>query len=193
MCTRTSAGPYGPSPVPDAQAAFQWRRRKMGRGSALIVLAGALSCTARPDAQPASGANAQPASEADAQPASRPDAGNLQGTWRVVGAWVQGRPSAINVKGRSWTFQDSTIATAADGKIDQRGTVRIDTTSSPARLDFFLRRDSTSAGTLIRRQIYRLADDTLTVAYVLEHSRQAYPRSLDITKGVIKLKLVRKP
>jgi hypothetical protein len=37
----------------------------MGRGSALIVLAGALSCTARPDAQPASGANAQPASEAD--------------------------------------------------------------------------------------------------------------------------------
>jgi uncharacterized protein (TIGR03067 family) len=193
MCTTTSAGRYGPSTVPDAQAAFQWRRRKMWRGSALIVLAGALSCKARPDAQPASEANAQPASEADSQPGSRPDAGNLQGTWRVVGAWVEGRPSAINVKGRSWTFQDSTIATAANGKIDQRGTVHIDSTSSPARMDFFLRRDPTSAGILIRRQIYRLSDDTLTVAWVVGRSREAYPGSLDITQGVIKLKLVKNP
>jgi uncharacterized protein (TIGR03067 family) len=106
---------------------------------------------------------------------------------------VQGRPSAVNVKGRSWTFQDSTIATKADGKIDQRGRVHIDSTSSPARLDFFLHRDSTSAGVLIRRQIYRLSDDTLTVAWVVEHSRQAYPRSFDITDGVIKLKLVKNP
>src|SRR3954469_4487607 len=165
----------------------------MWSGSALILLAGALSCTARPDAQPESEADARPASEAEAQPASRPDASNLQGTWRDVGAWVRGKPSATNVKGRSWTFQDSTIATAFNGKIDQRGTMRIDSTSSPARLDFFLRRDSTSAGTLIRRQIYRLSDDTLTVAWVVEHSRQAYPRSLDITDGVIKLKLVKNP
>jgi len=165
----------------------------MWRGSLLIMLTGALSCRARPDAEPPSEAKAQPASEAEAQPASKPDAGNLQGTWRVVGAWVRGKPSAINVKGRSWTFQDSTIATAADGKIDQRGTVRIDTTSSPARMDFFLRRDPTSTGTLIRRQIYRLADDTLTVAYVVEHSRQAYPRSFDVTEGVVKLKLVKNP
>jgi hypothetical protein len=68
--------------------------------------------------------------------------------------------------------------------------VSIDSTSSPARLDFHLRRGS-GTGTLVRRQIYRLADDTLTVSYALENSRQAYPRSLDITDGVVKLKLVR--
>ena len=43
----------------------------------------------------------------------------------------------------------------------------------------------------MRRQIYRLADDTLTVAYALENSRQSYPRSLDVTDGVVKLKLVK--
>jgi uncharacterized protein (TIGR03067 family) len=115
----------------------------------------------------------------------------LQGTWRVAGAWVDGRPSAINVKGRTWTFQDSTLATAADGKVDQQGTVSIDSTTSPARLDFHLRRGA-GTGTLVRRQIYRLADDTLTVAWALENSRQAYPRSLDVTNGVVRLKLVRR-
>jgi uncharacterized protein (TIGR03067 family) len=164
----------------------------MLRVSTLIMLAVVLSCTARPDAQPASEANAQPASEANAQPASKPDAGNLQGTWRVIGAWVEGKPSAINVTGRTWTFRDSTITTAAKGKVDQRGTVSIDSTSRPARLDFFLHRGST-AGTLVRRQIYRLSGDTLTVSYVVEHARQAYPSSFDVTKGVVKLKLVKNP
>jgi len=86
--------------------------------------------------------------------------------------------------------RDSTIATADNGKIDQRGTVSIDSTSSPARLDFFLHRDST-AGTLVRRQIYQLSEDSLTVAYALQNSSKAYPRSLDVTKGVVKLKLVK--
>jgi uncharacterized protein (TIGR03067 family) len=168
----------------------------MRRGSALIVLAGILSCTGRPDAPPANEAGAPPAADsqpAEAQPAEAPpasgaDLAGLQGTWRVVGLWVEGRPSAIDATGRTWTFRDSTLATAEDGKVDQQGTVRIDSTSSPARLDFQLRRGT---GTIVRRQIYRLADDTLTVAYALENSRESYPRSLDVTKGVVKLKLVR--
>jgi len=122
--------------------------------------------------------------------ASGGDAARLQGTWRIVGTWVEGKPSALDATGRTWTFQDSTIATADNGKIDQRGTVTIDSTSSPARLDFFLHRDST-AGTLVRRQIYQLSEDSLTVAYALQNSSKAYPRSLDVTKGVVKLKLVK--
>jgi len=165
----------------------------MWRGSALIVLAGILSCTGRPDAQPESEAGAPPAAETDtqpaeAQPASGTALGSLQGTWRVVGLWVEGRPSAIDATGRTWTFQDSTLATAADGKVDQQGSVSIDSTSSPARLDFTLRRGS---ATILRRQIYRLADDTLTVAYAVKNSREAFPRSLDVTDGVVKIKLVR--
>jgi uncharacterized protein (TIGR03067 family) len=167
----------------------------MRRGSALIVLAGILSCTGRPDAKPESEAGAPPAAQTDTQPldappVAGPDLGSLQGTWRVIGAWVEGRPSAINVKGRTWTFQDSTITTAADGKVDQEGTVSLDSTSSPARMDFFLKRDSGKVN-VVRRQIYQLADDTLTVAYAFENSRESYPRSLDVTKGVVKLKLVR--
>jgi uncharacterized protein (TIGR03067 family) len=167
----------------------------MGRGSALIVLAGILSCTGRPDARPASETDAQAAADTgaqptEAQPGSASDPRSLQGTWRVVGVWVNGRPSAIDARGRTWTFHDSTLATAADGKVDQQGTVSIDSTSSPARLDFHLRRGA-GAGTLLRRQIYRLADDTLTVAWGLKNSRQSYPRSLDVTDGVVKLKLVR--
>jgi len=103
---------------------------------------------------------------------------------------MEGKPSAFDVKGRTWTFQDSTIATANNGKIDQRGTLSIDSTSSPTRLDFFLHQTS-RGGTVVRRQIYRLTGDTLTVAYALQNSTQAYPRSLDITDGVVKLKLVK--
>ena len=170
----------------------------MRRGNALIVLAGALACSGRPDARPASEAGAPPASETGAQPASGSEAqpaagtstGSLEGSWRVVSVSVSGKPSAIDASGRTWTFQDTTLATAQNGKIDQRGTVSIDSTSSPPRLDFHLQRGS-GTGTLVRRQIYRLADDTLTVAYALENSRQSYPRSLDVTDGVVKLKLVK--
>jgi uncharacterized protein (TIGR03067 family) len=145
----------------------------MWRSSVLIALVVALSWPADAHAQASGG-----------------DARKLQGTWKVVGAWMEGKPSAFDVKGRTWTFQDSTIATANNGKIDQRGTLSIDSTSSPTRLDFFLHQTS-RGGTVVRRQIYRLTGDTLTVAYALQNSTQAYPRSLDITDGVVKLKLVK--
>ncbi len=103
--------------------------------------------------------------------------------------WRESRPRSMR-RDRPGPSRDSTIATADNRKIDLRGTVSIDSTSSPARLDFFLHRDST-AGTLVRRQIYQLAEDTLTVAYALQSSSKAYPRSLDVTKEVVKLKLVK--
>ena len=108
----------------------------MWRGSALIGLAGILSCTGRPDAQPASEADAQPAAETAAQPAERsrrpgPAAGPARHPASRRGLGGGGRPRSTT--GRTWTFRDSTLATAADGKADQQGTVSIDSTASPAR------------------------------------------------------------
>jgi uncharacterized protein (TIGR03067 family) len=169
----------------------------MWRASAVILLAGVLSCKARPDARASGDAqasgNAQVSGDTNAPgtaPASGGAASNLGGTWRIVGIWVNGKPSALTGAGRTWTFQDSTLTTAAEGKIDQRGKVEIDSASSPHRLDFFLQRGA-GTGTLVRRQIYQLANDTLTVAYALQNSAQAHPRSFDVTKGVVKLKLVK--
>ena len=144
------------------------------------TIVAALAVLALPAGMAAQTTKPVPPKPAPAKPAASKQAAALQGTWIITS--INGEAAAPGTPELTLTFKGDTYEQALDGKVNERGTVKLDTAKKPMTIDFAITEGQDAGKTQLG--IIEATGDSLRASFDQPNANKR-PADFEVREGTL--------